>query len=83
MIMISRYIALVGDWDTPYNWDSMYAGEFATVEEAVKATKEKILEEGDDYWEVIDLMSKKVVAEGDRKEALREIESKNNIASSG
>lgn len=70
--MILRYMALVGDWDTPYRWDSMYAGEFATIEAAVEAAKAKILKESDDWYEIIDLMTKKVVIEGDRKEVIRE-----------
>lgn len=72
MIMILRYMVLIGDYDTPYHWDSMYAGEFATVEAAVESAREKIKTAADDYYEVVDLMTKKVVAEGTYKELMHE-----------
>lgn len=72
MIMILRYMVIAGDYDTPYHWDSMYAGEFATVEAAVAQGRAMVGNGSEDYYEVIDLMTKKVVAEGTYKELMHE-----------
>jgi hypothetical protein len=71
MIMILRYIAMTGDYDCSFNWDSCYHGEFATQEAAEIAVKAVMLKGQDDFWQVIDLMTKKLVSEGTYKDEIR------------
>jgi hypothetical protein len=71
MIMILRYIALTTDYDCAFDWGSAYKGEFATQADAEEAAKKAVIQQNDDFWQVVDLMTKKMVSEGTYKDEIR------------
>lgn len=74
--MIVRYVVLVFDEDTTFDWHWAYQGEFSDLDSACAAARATLAEANADRWQVIDLMSKKVVYEGTYRDLRHESKAK-------